>query len=166
MPSPGRASVKGGLSAPSSLAGRGSHPQDLIGPASRRMALQPHAALWLRAHSSAACTLAAMWAAERRFARRWHSGHGPGRACLGQDLGGSCANRRGVTGADSDLTAVGFIIGGRGSQSRPGAVRPSCGEGTVVVPVRRVRVRVVKGVECVGGGDLELETGSGPLLDH
>jgi hypothetical protein len=78
------------------------------------MALGPHAALWLRAHSSAACTLAAMWAAERRFARRWHSGHGPGRACLGQDLGGSRANRRGVTGADSDLTAVGFIIGGRG----------------------------------------------------
>ena len=82
------------------------------------MALRPHAALWLRAHSSAACTLAAMWAAVRRIARRWHSVHGPGRACLGQDPGGSCANRRCATGADSDLTAFGFVVGGRASRSR------------------------------------------------
>ena len=69
------------------------------------MALRPHAALWSRAHSSAACMLAVMWAAERRIARRWHSGHGPGRVCLGQDLGASCANRRGVTDAGSELRA-------------------------------------------------------------
>src|SRR5947209_4074963 len=71
------------------------------GPGPSPMALRPQAALWLRAHSSAACTLAVMWAAERRIARRWHSGHGPRRVCLGQDLSAGCANRGGVIGVGS-----------------------------------------------------------------
>jgi hypothetical protein len=135
-------------------------------PASRRMALPPHAAFWLRAHSCADRTLAATCAAERMIARRWHLGHGPGRVCRGQDLGGSCANRRRATGADSDLTAFGFIVGVRASQSRRSTAQPSSGEATVVVPNRHVGVRVVKGVECRGGGTSKLETGGAPFLDH